>query len=302
MKSTTKKTKKICLIDADSLLYESASVNQVDFIFSEEDKVVEVDEEGAKEHLDNSISKIVKATGCTEYEMFITGPTNFRYDVLPTYKHNRKDVERPVLLSILKEYILENHPCKMTSKVEADDACTITMSKNPSKYILAHIDKDLNQVEGTHYNWRDDLIYEVSKEEGLRMFFKQVLTGDYTDGYSGCPMIGPEKADFILDNYMGVFPVEHIFKRGPRKGEVEIRWKDKPMNDLWDAIVSQYLKAHFKNGTLTDPEDYKGAEELALQQARVARMLRAGEYVKGEVILWNYTPLEIDLRRNNGSY
>lgn len=298
VKSTSKKNKKICLIDADSLLYESASVNQDTLVFSDEDKVIEVDEEGAKEHLDFTIDKIVKATGCTEYQMFITGPTNFRYEVLPTYKHNRKDIERPILLGMLKEYVLENHPCKITSKVEADDACTITMSKNPKKYILAHIDKDLNQVEGTHYNWRDDVIYEVTKEEGIRMFFKQVLTGDSTDGYAGCPLIGPEKAEIIIDNYMGVFPVEHTFKSGPRKGQVEIRWQDKPMDDLWDAIVSQYLKAHFRKGTLTDCEDYKGAEELALQQARVARMLRDGEYIKGEVILWNYKPLDIDLRRN----
>lgn len=288
---------KICLIDADSLLYESASVHQNVFEFSEEDKVIEVDEEGAKEHLDKNIEKIREATGCKTYEMFITGPTNFRYEVLPTYKYNRKDIERPILLSTLKEYVLEKHPCKITSKVEADDACTITMSKNPSRYILAHIDKDLNQVEGLHYNWRDDRLYEVTKLEGLRAFFKQTLTGDSTDGYSGCPMIGPEKADVIIDNYMGVTPIEHTFKSGPRKGEVEIRWTDKPMDDLWEAIVSQYLKAYFKKGVLTDYTDYKGAEELALQQARVARMLRAGEYVKGEVILWTYKPLKIDLRR-----
>lgn len=298
VKSTTKKNNKICLIDADSLLYESAVVNQDILVFSDKDKVIEVDEEGAKARLDFTINKIIKATACTEYQMFITGPTNFRYEVLPTYKHNRKDIERPILLSMLKEYVLENHPCKITSKVEADDACTITMSKNPKKYILAHIDKDLNQVEGTHYNWRDDLIYEVTKEQGIRMFFKQVLTGDPTDDYTGCPLIGPATADIIIDNYMGVFPVEHILKSGPRKGQVKVKWEDKPMDDLWDAIVSQYLKAHFRQGTLTDPKDYKGAEELALQQARVARMLRAGEYVKGKVILWNYTPLDIDLRRN----
>lgn len=298
MKNTSKKIKKICLIDADSLLYESASVNQVVFAFSDEDKVIEVDEEGAKEHLDSSIEKIVKATGCTDYLMYITGPTNFRYDVLPTYKHNRKNVERPVLLDMLKEHVLSKHPCKMTSKVEADDACTITYSKNPSKYVLAHIDKDLNQVEGTHYNWRDDLLYEVTKEEALRMFFRQVLIGDSTDGYSGCPLVGVEKAEVILNKYMGVIPVEHVFKSGPRKGQVEIRWQDKPMDDLWDAIVSQYLKAHFRKGTLTDPKDYKGAEELALQQARVARMLRADEFINGEVILWSYKPLDIDLRRD----
>ena len=74
------------------------------------------------------------------------------------------------------------------------------------------------------------------------------------DGYSGCPGIGPKRAARILD---GVF--------GDPGGPGD-----------WDAVVKTYVKAGL-------------SEEEALVQARVARILRWGEYdrKKGKVKLWN---------------
>ena len=306
----------ICLIDSDSLLYESASIFEDEVDFGTGEVLIEIDEDGAINHLNKSIEEIVTATGCETYEMYVTGPTNFRYDVLPTYKHNRKDTKKPEMVGMLKQYVLDNHPCKITNKIEADDACTILLSRCPNKYILAHIDKDLNQVEGLHYNWRNDEIYEVSYVEGQRLFYKQVLMGDSTDGYGGCHLVGGVKADDIIngvtrkgkgDNevvtyhkgYIGVEAFEHTFKRGKRAGEVEIRWTEVIMDDIWDAILSQYLKANFRNGKLETHYDLEGAEVLALQQARVARMLRNEEWVNNDVILWSYKPLEFDLKKEN---
>lgn len=314
MAQRKKKPKLIAIVDADSLLYESASTFETVYDFGPDNQVVEIDEDGAKKHLDRTIKKIVKAMGCTEYKLFVTGPTNFRYDVLPTYKHNRSKTQKPVMVDMLKDYVLENHPCTKTSKIEADDACTILMSRHKGKYILGHIDKDLNQVEGLHYNWRTDETYEITYEEGQRFFYKQILQGDSTDGYGGCHLIGGEKADDILngiqrkgkgeeqyivqnDGYVGCEAYEHTLKSGKRKGETEVRWNVVWMDDVWDAIVSHYLKANFNNGTLESHTDVEGAEKLALVQARVARMLRAEEWIDNEVKLWEYSPTDIDLRK-----
>src|SRR5690606_15306825 len=80
---------------------------------------------------------------------------------------------------------------------------------------------------------------EVSEEEADRYFYMQVLTGDPTDGYSGCPGIGPKRAERLLD---GV-----------------------GLEDMWSVIVETY--------------EAKGlTEEDALQQARVARILRKNDY------------------------
>ena len=94
----------------------------------------------------------------------------------------------------------------------------------------------------------DEGFIEVTPEEADRWFYMQTLTGDATDGYSGCPGGGPKKAEAILE----------------AAGE-----------NPWPAIVAAYEKAGL-------------SEEAALQQARVARILRASDYnfKKKEPILW----------------
>ena len=49
-------------------------------------------------------------------------------------------------------------------------------------------DKDLKQVPGVHYNWRTDCMERVTTPDADYWFYFQVLTGDSTDGYSGCPV------------------------------------------------------------------------------------------------------------------
>lgn len=140
----------------------------------------------------------------------------------------------------------------MVEPLEADDVMGILMTKYPGKYILASIDKDLKQIPGQHYNWDKDEFKEVSLDEGNLFFYTQVLTGDPTDGYSGCPNIGPKRASKILEIV------------GDDDEEV-----------MWEAIVRTY-------------EDRGLTEKDALVQARVARILRASDYnFKGKYIkLW----------------
>ena len=69
---------------------------------------------------------------------------------------------------------------------------------------------------------------------------------------------------------------EHTFKSGPRKGESEWKWrKAEPSFDLWENIVSLFLKAG-------------QTEDDALANARVARICRADDYdfETSNVILW----------------
>ena len=86
---------------------------------------------------------------------------------------------------------------------------------------------------------------EISLEQADRTHLTQALTGDITDGYSGCPGIGPKTAIKVL-----------------KEGD-------------WIEVVAAYEKVGL-------------TEEDALIQARVARILRHGEYNKKtkEVKLW----------------
>ena len=79
--------------------------------------------------------------------------------------------------------------------MEADDYLGIHQNKDT---IICSIDKDLLQVSGRHYNFVKKEFYEIEELEGLRKFYKQLLTGDTSDHIKGIEGIGPVKAEKAL--------------------------------------------------------------------------------------------------------
>ncbi len=237
------------LVDADIMIFQSAASNQKVYVWDEEISSEVIDRDKAIEDVESFIDSLLKSTGTKEALFCFSSSPNFRYSVLPSYKHNRKGKEKPKLLPDLRAYVEENYPTKIKPCLEADDVLGILATISPNKYVLASIDKDLLQIPATHYNWRTGETVEVSVEEADRFFYKQVLTGDSTDGYKGCPSIGQKRAEKILDEITN--------------------------GDYWTAIVATYEK--------------KGlTEKDALQQARVARILRKSDYdfVSNEPKMW----------------
>ena len=242
----------ILLADADILVYQAASKNQEDYKWdSETDSTFLYPLEDAIKTLDSDIANLMKVTKCTEAVFALSSSPNFRYSVLPSYKHNRKDTAKPIHLQELREYLQANYPCKIKPQLEGDDVMGILATKHKGKYLIATIDKDLKQIPGKHYNWKHEEFFEISEEAGDWWFYRQTLTGDPGDGYSGCPGIGGVKAEKILS-----------FHTDPKV--------------IWQDIVLAY--------------ESKGLTEAdALQQARVARILRASDYdfKLKQPILWS---------------
>jgi 5'-3' exonuclease len=151
---------------------------------------------------------ILQSTGATEYEVWLSGPNNFRYNVYPEYKANRKDAYRPKWEKEVKDYLTLEWNANWSEGCEADDMLGVRLTELGSEAILCHLDKDMNQIAGKHFNWaiirlgvvvREAKIYDVSPEEGDRFFWEQVLTGDKaTDNIPGIHGIGPKKAKQIL--------------------------------------------------------------------------------------------------------
>ena len=84
------------VIDADFLVYSVA--------FSCKD----VEEQWAKNRLTEWLTDMVYIRlKCTDYKAFITGKSNFRYDLAKTvpYKGNRKDVEKPEHYEALRKHL-----------------------------------------------------------------------------------------------------------------------------------------------------------------------------------------------------
>lgn len=200
----------IALIDADSLIYRSGFTfedkttwNEIELELGTStvpDTSVTSDILLAKNAIDAIIDNIKFKTGCDEVELWVSGSDNFRYNVMSDYKHNRTMSRKPLEYDNLYKYLLTKYGAKVAIGYEADDMVVYLKTTHPLQYVLCAIDKDvLYQTEGNHYNYNKDEFISVSKEEAIRFFWFQVLTGDTTDGYSGCKGIGKVKANRILD-------------------------------------------------------------------------------------------------------
>jgi len=249
----------VALIDADIMVYKYATTNETKYDWSEDvsSKVYDVDH--AIEGIDRFITWIKRRLGVDKSKFAFTTSPNFRYSVLPTYKHNRDDKDKPEMLPELMSYVKREYESVYKPRLEADDVMGILATLSPEKYIVCTIDKDLKQIPAHHFNWMHDEEFDVSEEEGRRYFYKQVLTGDPTDGYGGCPYIGEKRSERIFNNM----------------DEDE---------SYWEVIIEAY-----KNKDLT--------EDDALVQARVAKILQKENWdFDNEVpILW--TP-EQDRKEN----
>ena len=120
----------------------------------------------------------------------------------------------------------------------------------------------IKELPAQHYHFTKDELFTVSSHEANINHMMQTLTGDATDGYKGCPAIGAITAKKILDQVINVGT--------PWASE------DTLSELMWEAVVATYAKAGL-------------GEEEALVQARVARILRHGEFAfkQGKVHLWS---------------
>lgn len=212
----------------------------------------------------------MEETKANELIVCLTCPdSNWRNQVLPSYKGNRKGIERPLLLEPIKQFMAAEYQSFRKPSLEADD-CLGILSTHPKliagKKISVSADKDIKTVPGWLWNPdKDKEPYLITQEEADYWHLLQTLMGDTTDGYKGCPGVGFETAHDLLTNPYLLVPYEHELKAGKRKGEIEIRYTKEPTDDLWASIVSLY--------------EYKGlTEKDALTQARVARICRHTDY------------------------
>ena len=175
--------------------------------------------------VDDRIQQINEAVNATESVYYLTdSKSNFRNKVatiLP-YKGNRPD-DKPPHWEEIRQHLIDNYDAQVQYGIEADDACGIEQYedfKNSGHYIgpypdrdsewihddtlcetiICSRDKDLNMIPGWHYSWecgkQKEKKWFVSEEEGIRFFYKQLLTGDATDNILGLFRVG-EKASCV---------------------------------------------------------------------------------------------------------
>lgn len=235
------------LIDGDIIVYQQASLHQTDVEWSEGiTSTLTFDGQAQKAALDQVERYIELLKADAAIVCLSDAKRNWRKKVFPEYKANRKNVARPILYDRMREILADRYEVSQLPWLEADDLMGL-MSTDHSlvkgEAIIVSIDKDMRTVPGKLFNPRKaDLgVQQISEEEADLAFYMQVLTGDPTDGYYGVKGIGPKKAEKILLE------------------------AEETHQGFWRAIVQAYEAAGMTEGD-------------ALVMARVARIIRKGEY------------------------
>jgi len=172
------------LIDADLVCYRCAA------------SVGDGAEDIAHARCDTLVRELIHTTNSEYYTCFLTGQNNFRKQINPEYKANRKDTVPPQWLQSCRQFLVQEWNAVVSDGCEADDLLGITQTEDS---IIASLDKDLLMIPGNHYNWVNDEFTTTTPLDGLRCLYRQMLIGDRADNIFGVDGIGKVKAARIID-------------------------------------------------------------------------------------------------------
>ena len=190
----------------------------------------------------------------TEFHYFFTTCTkNFKKEVLTDYKAGRKE-RNPMLyqlLDVYMEYVASTANIYYSDTKEADDLLSEFIKVNglkPTEYCIFNIDKDIDQIEGFHFNYQkvdlkdennNSIVDEygkkikhykgleyISKKQAFKNFCKLMLMGDKSDNIYGVKGVGEVTSEKIL--------------------------KNKTIFGMWRTVVEEYLKKETKEKLKTN--------------------------------------------------
>lgn len=197
--------KRTLFIDGDIVLFQIGRVTEDITDFGDQ-QMKSHDQESAIRLINNELENISKKTGYKLEELVfaISSDTNFRKRFFPTYKANRKHIQKPLGLKDMRQYMLDNaekYQTIMMDELEADDVMGMygTAPKDQVGDIAIYSqDKDLYTIPTKQWDFKKRKFIVPTPFESCKFLYKQVLMGDTVDGYKGCPRIGKVKADKAL--------------------------------------------------------------------------------------------------------
>jgi DNA polymerase-1 len=240
------------LVDGDQYLYKCCAATERDVKWDDENHIVASNEEEAWDTLQASLGELRSHFGADSDIVICMGEAPyFRHSLHAGYKAGRS--RKPLCFYDVRQRLRDEYRCVEMPGIEADDVMGIlaTRPKNRDNSIIVARDKDMKGVPAKV--WDGATFHNISQEQADYFHMYQTLTGDVTDGYKGCPGMGPVKAKAVLNKC-----------EDSHKSEV-----------VWPLVVAAFEKA----GLTADD---------ALLQARLARILRWSDWdsKNKEPILW----------------
>ena len=186
------------LIDSDFLAYKAAQACEIGIDFGNDVVISQSQFSDVLRVFENELGKVTKAMMDDDFVLYFSSTNNFRKKIFPDYKGHRMK-RKPLGYRRLINYCKENYKFCILPTLEADDAIGIDATRfaDPENIVVSP-DKDMKQIPSNLWNLSDDVV-EITVEDGDRWHLIQTLSGDPTDGYSGCPGIGVKRATELLD-------------------------------------------------------------------------------------------------------
>ena len=203
-------------------------------------------------------------------ELFITGKGNFRDKIatIKGYKANRDPTHRPVHYKSIRRFLKNRWGAEEVHGIEADDAVAMVAAGydyDPDRVVIVTVDKDLLTVPGRQYNFRTKRLRDVSKEEALLSFYRQLVTGDPVDNIGGAYKAGAKAAEKLNENCSE--------------------------SEMYHYVLGLYERGRGMKGC---PYAHLSAEDALLENARLLHLLRR----PGDV--WRPPTLEVSSRKDSG--
>lgn len=243
--------KPILLIDGDQFIFKATAAVERETKWDDQNHVLYSNVNEAWDNLNSMIERIFERFDSREHALCFSTAPNFRKEIDATYKSHRSP-RKPLCYAELRLEVEKNFKIVAISGLEADDVMGILATKpNNLKRIIVSQDKDMKTIPTMVWDGKD--LVNVSEPDADYFHLYQTLIGDTSDGYKGCPGVGPKKAEAFLSRVMG---------------------QTNPPTP-WESVVEAYNKAG-----LTEAD--------ALVQARLARILRWSDWdsVHKKPILW----------------
>jgi 5'-3' exonuclease len=186
------------LIDADYFLYKTCLVCETEIDYGDDLIVVSSHFSDVQRLVTNELNYLKKLLKEEDMILFFSDHKNFRKDLYPDYKGQRNR-KKPCGYKRAISWLRGEYQLITMPELEADDALGIFQTKHAEEdHILVSPDKDLRQVPGRLFVPTTEELTTITKEAGDYWHLIQAISGDQTDGYSGCPGYGAKKAETLF--------------------------------------------------------------------------------------------------------
>lgn len=188
------------IIDFDSFIYKACYACETMVEIKPKVYVQAYSLDKGFEYFKNILDVALQNTKCDDYVLCLSDWRNFRKEIVPTYKANRKNTKTPPFFDELKSMVYDSFIVKSRPYLEADDLCRVLYEEDKKNCIIASIDKDMMSFPCKLYNPdKPHLgIVEIDKRTAFKNFAKQLIMGDKTDGYEGIKGMGEARTTKLL--------------------------------------------------------------------------------------------------------